>query len=588
MRRGLSGFFVLALAAVATSPANAADPTEAMFDPGRVIDVRIALPDDDWDRLRAQERTLVSLLGGACLAQPFANPFTWFAADVTIDGQLRSGAAVRKKGFLGSLDTKKPSLKIDLDEFRDNDPVHGVKKLTLNNAKQDPALVRQCLGYQLFGKAGLPAPRCNFAHVHVNGHDLGVYVNVEEIRKPMLARHFASTKGNLYEGTVSDFHPVLIRTFEAQTNEATNDRSDLARVVDALNVGDANVAAALDAIVDLERFRTYWAMEGLIGFWDGYSSNRNNFYLYNDPSTGKFHFLPWGIDGILSDGAPIAAFQPGPNQAMFAYSTIARRLAGLPGAQLAYAARMNALLDSVWNEADIETEIDRMQALLAPHAGDLAPALLPLRAFVGERRARVTDALAAPVAFPPFSVLDYCLAEIGSVSSAFAASWGTHATSAPFAPGVSSMRGAIAGLSSIAATGTADAGLSPSDPNRHRGFLTLSFDLGGDRQARIAARFDPTSLAPGARLVVDGQQVDASLQLTEGVALLDEGTVRFNDASTAPGDRLCGTLEAKAYVFTGRYLVGGPPLPPFDPVIPSLPRTTGLGDVMRHCKPGRH
>jgi hypothetical protein len=145
------------------------------------------------------------------------------------------------------------------------------------------------------------------------------------------------------------------------------------------------------------------------------------------------------------------------------------------------------------------------------------------------------------------------------------------------------MRGAIAGLPPIAATGTAEAGLSPSDPNRYRGFLTLSFDLGGERQARIAARLDSTSLAPGARLVIDGQQVDASLQLSEGVALLDKGTVRFSYASTAPGERLCGTLEAKAYVFTGRYLVGGPPLPPFDPAIPALPRTTGLGDVMRYC-----
>ena len=76
--------------------------------------------------------------------------------------------------------------------------IHGTRRFTLNNAKQDPSLIRQCLGFALFAQAGVPAPRCNFAHVTVNGHDLGIYANVEEVRKPMLARHFADDDGNLY------------------------------------------------------------------------------------------------------------------------------------------------------------------------------------------------------------------------------------------------------------------------------------------------------------------------------------------------------------------------------------------------------
>jgi hypothetical protein len=101
----LAGFAVLALPL-----ATAADPTDVMFDPARVVEVDIRMPADDWDRLRAQERTLVSLLRGDCLARPFHNPFTWFSARVTIDGHVRENAGIRKKGFLGSLDTVKPAL----------------------------------------------------------------------------------------------------------------------------------------------------------------------------------------------------------------------------------------------------------------------------------------------------------------------------------------------------------------------------------------------------------------------------------------------------------------------------------------------
>ena len=575
---------------VAATVAQASDPTAAMFDPLRVLEIGIDLPQDDWDRLRAQERTFVSVLRGQCLAQPFPHPYTWFRADVTIDGQSRPGSGLRKKGFFGSLDTVKPALRIDLDEFEDNAAIHGVKRLTLNNAKQDPSLVRQCIGYQLFAAAGLPAPRCNFAHVTINGHDHGIYVNVEEIRKPMLARHFADAEGNLYEGTISDFHPVLVDTFETQSNESTNDRSDLDSVLDALGASDADLPAALGSVVDLDRFRTFWAMEGLVGMWDGYAANRNNFYLYRDPVAGRFHFIPWGIDGILADGSPVAAFNPAANNAMFAYSTITRRLVDQPDAMATYVARMNALLGTVWDEAAIHAEIDRMQALLEPYAGDLSGPLADVRAFVTGRRARVAQELGKGLpAFPPFSVLDYCLKKNGVVAGGFIATWGTHGGAAPFTTGAATLGGNVSGLTLDVAEGGADAGLSPSDPNPHRAVLTayLAFDDG--RLGVIESIVDATRLVPGAHLPIDGQAVKGVLTFLDGVTpggYLDNGTLRIKHASTAPGGQVCGTFDAEPHVFTFGFLVGGPPAPA-PPEAPRVrPSAADVGELMRQCRPG--
>ena len=36
-----------------------------------------------------------------------------------------------------------------------------------------------------------------------------------------------------------------------------------------------------------------------MGHWDSYSGNRNNFYLYTNPTTKKLHFIPWGADRPL-------------------------------------------------------------------------------------------------------------------------------------------------------------------------------------------------------------------------------------------------------------------------------------------------
>ena len=131
---------------------------------------------------------------------------------------------VRKKGFIGSLSTARPSLKLDLGEFEEDWAFEGARRLTLNNAVSDPAVVRQCLTYSAFADAGLPAPRCGFARVTVNGVDLGLYVNLEPVKEPFLERHWGDSSGNLYEGTLSDFTPSMSGTLEAKTNEDETDR----------------------------------------------------------------------------------------------------------------------------------------------------------------------------------------------------------------------------------------------------------------------------------------------------------------------------------------------------------------------------
>ncbi|GIT38384.1 MAG: hypothetical protein Ct9H300mP7_3050 [Verrucomicrobiota bacterium] len=174
----------------------------------------------------------------------------------------------------------------------------GVSLMTLNNNDTDASLVKQHLAYELFRKAGIPAPRCNFARVTVNGEYLGVYSHVESVRKDFLKRHFTKASGNLYEGQISDFTEKAAGTFDAKINAKKNDRNDLLKATKALAVRMNNFLMPSES-VNLNDFYRYWAMEGLIGFNDGYSGNQNNFFIYNDPQSGRFKFIPWGADGVF-------------------------------------------------------------------------------------------------------------------------------------------------------------------------------------------------------------------------------------------------------------------------------------------------
>ena len=259
-----------------------------------------------------------------------------------------------------------------------------MERMTLNNSVQDPSMINTCLSYQVFAASGLPSPRCNFATVTVNGRELGLFVHVEELKKPFLARHFDSAEGNLYEGTVSDFIVSHRGTFEKKTNEDEDDWSDVDAVMAALQDPSEAGLEALGEIVDLDRFLSFWATEALVGHWDGYTGDRNNYHFYREPD-GKFVFIPWGVDDtfhLKDDPNPFDNIS-NPPASVLALSAIPNRLYNIPEWRGKYAARLKEILDAAWDEEELLASVDAMAAIVQEHA------LPEARAKAAEDTARV-------------------------------------------------------------------------------------------------------------------------------------------------------------------------------------------------------
>ena len=376
-----------------------ADPSDAYFAMDRVLEVSIEIAEDDWDTLRHQTRTFEDLMAEIEryeLSRPFADIYTWVSATVTIDGETHTEVGVRKKGFLGSQSDTKPALKLRYDKFVDDQSLGGVmERMTLNNSIQDPSMINTCLSYQVFAAAGLPSPRCNFATVTVNGKELGLYIHVEEIKAPMLARHFDSAAGNLYEGTVSDFDPVYRGTFEKKTNEDEDDWSDVDAVIAALQDPSDAGLAALGEIVDLDRFLSFWATEVLVGHWDGYTGDRNNYHFYREQD-GKFVFIPWGVDDTfhLKDDPNPFDNVSNPPPSVLALTAIPNRLYNTPEWREKYAERLKEILDTAWDDKALLASVDEMAAIVQEHAlpADRAKAAEDterVRKFILKRRGEI-------------------------------------------------------------------------------------------------------------------------------------------------------------------------------------------------------
>jgi spore coat protein CotH len=156
-------------------------------------------------------------------------------------------------------------------------------------------------------------------------------------------------------------------------------------------------------VLDLDKYLTFWASEGLIGHWDGYADDQNNFFFYVLPSDGKIHFIPWGIDDTFGRGNPLATPPGDPTHcsAIVPRAALPRRLYEMPDTKALYLAKLQGLLNTVWNPTANLAEVDRMQALIQPVTGDLTGALAPIRTWIGDHRAHVQAEINSPPA--PFA-----------------------------------------------------------------------------------------------------------------------------------------------------------------------------------------
>ena len=350
---------------------NAEEMTlDDIFPTDRVIDVQITVSQRDWDTIRYQSRNFMTALGASRQFKPMESPYTYVEANVSIDGVVFPKVGLRKKGFIGSQSNTRPSLKIKLNHIDKEGGIEGLTNLTLNNNKQDTSLVNQFMGYALFNAIGSPAPRCTYAKVTVNGENLGIYSHVETIRKPLLKRAFGNNDGTLYEGTVVDFYENWENSFEHKRGDDTHGRSQINALIDLLADPKAT-EADIGALVDLESFYRFWATEGLVGFWDGYSGNKNNFFVYLNPEDDKFYFIPWGMDSIFTKMSKLEFMND--RRAPISVKTqglIAYKLYQLESGRKRYAEALTEILDKHWNASELLAALDKIAVMIEPH---LAP-----------------------------------------------------------------------------------------------------------------------------------------------------------------------------------------------------------------------
>ena len=327
------------------SPATAAakpEPGSELFTNGPVLRFKIEIDKAGMDSLRKDPRKFVR----AKITEG-ANVFTDVAAHI-------KGAAGSTRGV-----DDKPALTLSFGKFTPDQKFHGLRKIHLNNSVQDASYSTEYLCGLLFHEAGVPAARVTHARVWLNGRDLGFYVVKEGFTKEFLSRYFADTKGTIYDG---GFLRDVTEPLEIDYGDEKGDRADLKALAAAAQEPDpVKRWARLDAVLDLDRFISFMAMEILTYDWDGYPLNRNNYRIYHDPKSGKLVFIPHGMDQMFWQAdAPLR-----PNFG----GLVANAVVQTPEGRRLYRERLGVLFTNVFK---LEVLTNRLQQLAARNRPALA------------------------------------------------------------------------------------------------------------------------------------------------------------------------------------------------------------------------
>ena len=207
-----------------------------------------------------------------------------------------------------SRNADKKSFKVAFNAFVQGQKWKGLEKMNLNGEHNDVSIMRSRLSNQILASAGLPCSRTSYVKLFINEEYKGLYINVEHIDDEFLQRRFIDDdEGNLYKcfwgadfNYLGNNQQAYTDIYELKTNKTENDYTGLISLIEVINnSSDEDFPCDLWEVFDVELYLKTLAFEILIGHWDGHAVNKNNFYLYQRPSDGKFVFIQYDMDNTF-------------------------------------------------------------------------------------------------------------------------------------------------------------------------------------------------------------------------------------------------------------------------------------------------
>lgn len=191
-----------------------------------------------------------------------------------------------------------------------DDKFLGRKSIRLRPDAHDRSHLRQKVVVDILNRAGLPSIQSTFAKLTINDQFFGLYTLMDSI-KPFMVRKLFNVKNKeamvlyqcKYDGMnfkVGSSSYCINANTDNETDEGAGDMQPLDEFINA--VAAAKTINDLEAILDVDEFLKYIAIEWLIGSFDHLMILGHNFDLYKKESDGKWVIMYYDFDNTFGHG----------------------------------------------------------------------------------------------------------------------------------------------------------------------------------------------------------------------------------------------------------------------------------------------
>lgn len=220
---------------------------------------------------------------------------------------------------------------LDFSKYKEEQHFEGLDKLNLKWFKDDATYAREIYCYDLFKRFGCwTAPRASYCRLNIkikgdaNPAYFGVYAMIENIDEIYINSHqeqwgngigylwkagwSGNNNANFYSTNIMGVEDVsldasksIYYAYDLKTRKEELDgaKAELTEFIQNLkNKTGESFENWIVQKMDVELFLKTYATNVVVGMWDDYWVNGNNFYFYF-ASNGKAYFIPYDYDNTL-------------------------------------------------------------------------------------------------------------------------------------------------------------------------------------------------------------------------------------------------------------------------------------------------
>jgi len=313
--------------------------------------------------------------------------FNWVEARMDFAGKSYDKVAVRYRGngtYLNSLYGRKQSLKLDVNKYDKTNELAGVHELNFLNTVVDYSYLHDALAEKLFRDLGALGPRTAYAYVTIEiprnaeVQPRGLFVMMENVDSDFAAHRFGTKKAPIFKPVTYELFEDLgddWKAYEAiydlktkATPEEKQRLIDFAKLVS--HASDEEFARRLAEVLDFPEFAAFLAGHVLLSSYDGFLVNGQNYYVYLDPRSNKFGFVPWDQDHSWGDFGHIANTEQRENASIWKPATydfrFLNRVMKVEAFRAIYQEKLEKALASSFTKEKLFAQIDALAAQIRP------------------------------------------------------------------------------------------------------------------------------------------------------------------------------------------------------------------------------